>query len=95
MRRFDFRIHFDYLNVEGAMLLTRDLANRFDIALPDEATLHQALKPITTLAPGDFAAMARRLSVRQPVQDFEGLLKLLKNEVAYKNPAGRTIGFHR
>lgn len=59
MRRFDFRIHFDYLSVEGAMLLTRDLANRFDIALPDEATLHQALKPITTLAPGDFAAMAR------------------------------------
>ena len=95
MRRFDFRIHFNYLNVEGAMLLTRDLANRFDIALPDEATLHQALKPITTLAPGDFAAMARRLSVRQPVQDFEGLLTLLKNEVAYKSPVGRAIGFHR
>ena len=93
MRRFDFRVGFDYLTIGQAALLFADLCGLAGIAAPDHDTLMVWLAGMTRLAPGDFHVLARRLRIRKHSTSAEKLLEELQKECAYKEPEGRAIGF--
>jgi transitional endoplasmic reticulum ATPase len=93
MRRFDYLIRFDCLDVEGAQLLLADLAAAYSIALPPVEIQRAMLQDLKQLTPGDFAALYRRLRVRRQHPDAAGLVALLRDSVAYKHRDARPIGF--
>lgn len=93
MRRFDFVIRFDYLDVDGAMLLLADLAAAYQIALPEPAIQRAMLQDLKLLTPGDFAAIYRRLRVRRRYPDAAGLVKMLRDSTSYKAGDAKPIGF--
>jgi transitional endoplasmic reticulum ATPase len=93
LRRFDMKLRFLPLRTEqAAELLARHLATA---GLP-EAT-PEALRQISrlsTLTPGDFAAVERRHRF-QPLASPEEFVRALAEECAQKVPASRgTIGFN-
>lgn len=93
MRRFDFVIRFDYLDLDGAVLLLGDLAAAYNIALPDVSVQRALLQDLKQLTPGDFAALYRRLRVRKRYPDAAGLVAMLRDAIAYKAGDARPIGF--
>ena len=93
MRRFDFIIRFDYLDLDGAMLLLADLAAAYQIALPEPAIQRAMLQDLKLLTPGDFAAIYRRLRVRRRYPDGAGLVKMLRDSTSYKAGDAKPIGF--
>jgi AAA+ superfamily predicted ATPase len=93
MRRFDFVIRFDYLDLDGAMLLLADLAAAYQIALPEPAIQRAMLQDLKLLTPGDFAAIYRRLRVRRRYPDAAGLVKMLRDSTSYKAGDAKPIGF--
>lgn len=93
MRRFDFVIRFDYLDLDGAVLLLGDLAAAYNIALPEPAVQRALLQDLKQLTPGDFAALYRRLRVRKRYPDAARLVAMLRESIAYKAGDARPIGF--
>jgi len=93
MRRFDFFIRFDCLDVDGALLLLGDLAHAYGISLPEPAVQRALLQDLQQLTPGDFAAIYRRLRVRKQYPDAAGLVKMLRDSISYKASDTRPIGF--
>jgi SpoVK/Ycf46/Vps4 family AAA+-type ATPase len=95
LRRFTFKVPFDYLPPDKAARLFRQA---FQSWLPpdgplDESELVRALRGLACLAPGDFAAVARRgraLGARWTAQQLVSELAL---EVSVKERAARPIGF--
>ena len=84
LRRFGFKVKFDALTPEQAMLAYRHF---FDRAPP------AAAGRIGGLTPGDFAVVARRLRFLD-AQDDAAILGLLEQEVAVKSKGLRPIGFN-
>lgn len=93
MRRFDFRVGFDYLTQDMAALLFRDLCELAGADAPDEQRLHAWLAGLHRLTPGDFHVLARRLGIRKNTPSAEALFEQLRNECAYKEDEARGIGF--
>lgn len=96
MRRLDFKIHFDWLQPEQRWRLFLDLAGTAGLSARGSAArrLRERLDDIGCLTPGDFALLARRLSIR-PVKSADELVELLDRE-AHRKPERRTgkgIGF--
>jgi transitional endoplasmic reticulum ATPase len=93
LRRFDLKLRFLPLRTEQAtQLLARHLATA---GLP-EATPEalRQLARLSTLTPGDFAAVERRHRF-QPLASPEEFVRALAEECAQKVPASRgTIGFN-
>lgn len=96
LRRFDFKLKFDYLKPEQAWilfqaimgtLLTRRSASK-------KQYYQQQLAAMSCLTPGDFAAVRRKLSVLGESKNTELFLKSLRDELSFK-PSGfkRSIGF--
>lgn len=93
MRRFDFRVGFDYLTIQQAAVLFTDLCELAGIPAPEEATLMEWLAGMTKLTPGDFHVLARQVRIRRYTPSAEQLLRDLRKECAYKESAERPIGF--
>lgn len=93
MRRFDFRVGFDYLTIQQAAVLFTDLCELAGIPSPEEATLMEWLAGMTKLTPGDFHVLARQVRIRRHARSAEQLLRDLRKECAYKESAERPIGF--
>jgi SpoVK/Ycf46/Vps4 family AAA+-type ATPase len=93
LRRFDLKVHFDYLRPEQAWILFQDVAGR--LGLPADPTLIPALGDLGTLTPGDFATVVRQARMNPP-KDADDLLTRLDAECRAK-PEGRRrpIGFTR
>ena len=85
MRRFDAKVCFDYLTLDGACQMLRDLADVFSITVPGDEDLADMLMGLTQLAPGDFALIARRLHIIQDKPDVTGLVDLLRRETSFKS----------
>ena len=84
LRRFAFKVKFDYMTPAQTAAAYRRF---FDRAPPP------ALRELTALTPGDFAAVARQLRYRGEDARADGvLLGLLEQEMAVKN-LPRRIGF--
>ena len=94
LRRFDVKLRFDWLTAaQAAALATEHLAL---LGLPPlDATQLARLQQLKVLAPGDFAAIARRHRFA-PFVHAEAWLQALAEECRLKAPlyGKRSIGFH-
>jgi len=96
LRRFDFKLEFDYLKAEQAwQLLKGYLEDAFSKLSPQKkSTLKKQLLSMQLLTPGDFAAVRRKLTVLGETDDADHFVKALQEEVSFKNDGSkRAIGF--
>ncbi len=85
LRRFTFKVRFDYLTGEQASLLLR---STFGVEAPA-----RDLGRIGPLAPGDFAVVRRRLALLGQAPTANEVLAELRREVEARSPLSRAIGF--
>lgn len=64
MRRFDMKVHFDYLRPDQAWAMFEDAARRLGIE-PDPM-VHGTLSSLGDLTPGDFATVLRQARLSRP-----------------------------
>jgi len=91
LRRFDLKLHFDYLKPEQTRRLLVSYCSSLDLTEPEAQDLAMA-DSIETATPGDFAAVARQQRF-QPFHDAGGLLRAVIAESEIKNRRSRQIGF--
>ena len=91
LRRFDLKLHFDYLKPEQTRRLLASYCRSLDLTEPEAHDLAMA-DSIDTATPGDFAAVARQHRF-QPFQDAGGLLRAVIAESEIKTNRSRRIGF--
>jgi hypothetical protein len=96
LRRFALKIEFRFLRPEQSMTLFRAIfgeALAAPMAYEEEAAVAAALSRLGSLAPGDFAAVARRVGwLGRPASAAE-LVAELEAEVRLKRAAPRAVGF--
>lgn len=97
LRRFDFKIRFDFFNVEQTW---QYFNSQLGLAITQQfyeqkvAHLYPKLSQLTQLAPGDFATVARRHKVMGEKLSPETLLAGLVHEHSLKTAAqSKPIGF--
>lgn len=92
LRRFDFKLRFDWLRPEQAGRLLERLSALLELTPPSESML-ASLSALPCLTPGDFSAMARRHRI-QPFADTAELVSALAAEIALKPESSqRRAGF--
>jgi len=91
LRRFDIKLHFDYLRPEQAARLLESYCKNLKLPPPTPADLTLA-SDMQHSTPGDFAAVARQHKF-QPLHDAGGLLEAVTRELAHKGGHLRRIGF--
>lgn len=84
LRRFDFKLSFDYLSAER---LGETFKTFFRMTAPTE------LEALTNLTPGDFAIVKRRAEVLGKEDDAEVIVCMLKEESEFKPERINPIGF--
>ena len=91
LRRFDLKVHFDYLRPEQAWIMFLDAARRLDIEPDPMAKV--GLASLGILTPGDFATVLRQARMNRP-KDSRDLLGRLEAECQVKPDHRRKpIGF--
>jgi SpoVK/Ycf46/Vps4 family AAA+-type ATPase len=91
LRRFVFKVEFRFLRPEQAQALFRAF---FPEAVPgSEEMIDARLRRMASLAPGDFAAVARRTRALGALPDADALIRMLEAEVSVKRVAPRPVGF--
>lgn len=92
LRRFDCKIHFDYLLPQQSRTLLR--AHLEELGLDDPAQAAEArVASLNRLAPGDFAAVRRRARFK-PLASADEFVQALGREIALKKGGQqRPIGF--
>ena len=97
LRRFDFKIRFDYFNAEQAWMYFNTVIGQTlkgDFSKQQATHLHPILTQLTQLTPGDFAAVKRRHQVMGEQLTPDSLLAGLEQEHRLKtNGQSRPIGF--
>lgn len=95
MRRFDFKISFDYLKPEQALEMAIDFLQVFGVPLTKQGrVMLEANLARLKLAQGDFAALLRRYSVINEKPKVRKLCEELKKEVGFREEEKRRpIGF--
>ena len=94
LRRFDFKLRFEWLDLQQRRQLFEHYVQRFDLKRDmEEPERLRELSKLDCLAPGDFAALSRRLEAHVGCGERE-LLQWLGGEQALK-PGARVsrIGF--
>ncbi|AOA56918.1 AAA family ATPase [Acinetobacter larvae] len=92
LRRFDFKLHFDYLNYAQRWALLQKVAQQLKIAV-SEQEVSARLQRLNKLCAGDFAVIVRQ-AYFHGFADADALLQHLADEMAVKNPQSTAIGFH-
>lgn len=97
MRRLDFKIHFGWLQPDQRWRLFLDLARHAGLRVAGVRArkLRQRLDRMECLTPGDFAMLARRLTIRSEPKSAQELADLLERETRHKRELNqsRGIGF--
>jgi transitional endoplasmic reticulum ATPase len=91
LRRFDMKLHFDYLDPRRIRELLGAWCRSLGIAPPAHEH-HSMIDSMECVTPGDFAAAARRHHF-QPFADAADFLHALKDDCAMKTENARRIGF--
>ena len=92
LRRFDLKLHFDYLKPEQSQKLAKDHAKKLGLSALTDTNL-KTLEILTALTPGDFTAVARRHRFA-PFERVDDWLNALKEECNLKQvKVNRKIGF--
>lgn len=92
MRRFDHKVHVDYLKPEQVWELFQQKLASWGIAIKNAKACRCRLDAMTCLTPGDFSVIARR-HVLMPFENALVVVDALVEENAFKRPAARRIGF--
>jgi len=93
-RRFVFKIRFDWLRPEQAVRLFRDSLGPFvESKRGDMRRAERYVSELSQLAPGDFAAVRRRLTALGSRTTPMQLIKELTAELAAKGNPGQLVGF--
>ncbi len=93
LRRFDLKVKFDYLKPEQICELLIRHCESLGFNIPTQSD-QQQLSRLTTLTPGDFAAVVRQHRFR-PIANPAELVVALKRECEVKEGGDRVpIGFH-
>ena len=95
MRRFDFKVGFDYLTTGQAVQMAINLCSALDVKLSqhEKKRLHLDLDNLD-LSHGDFATLFRRYSVLKTTPDVDTLISDLQLETGFrKSSVLRAIGF--
>jgi SpoVK/Ycf46/Vps4 family AAA+-type ATPase len=90
LRRFVFKVEFGYLRPEQAVALFETMFPEAPLSARERAELAR----LTTLTPGDFAAVARRVRALGARPSAGELCVLLRREVEAKEAAPREVGFN-
>jgi SpoVK/Ycf46/Vps4 family AAA+-type ATPase len=94
MRRFDFKVKFDYLTTAQAVEMAAELLKVFKVPLTKQGrVMLEANLGRMKLAQGDFAALLRRyIAIGEKVK-VRKLCEELKTEVGFRVQERRPIGF--
>jgi len=86
MRRLDFKIHFGWLKPEQRWRLFLNLARHVGVNVRGGAArkARRIVDDLDCLTPGDFAMLARRLTIRPQVESGLALAELLEKEMKLK-----------
>ena len=91
LRRLDIKIHFEPLKPIQVRAGFVSLCNALQL-LCSEDDLHK-VSGLSGITPGDFACVARRLGFAQVPTTADGLITLIEEELALKDPVKRPMGF--
>lgn len=92
IRRFDFKIRFDFLLPEQAWHLFENLCNTLSLPVP-HIELKTTLAHIKGITPGNYATVARQSRLRKII-NCEDALDALRQECVFNQEShGRRIGF--
>ena len=90
LRRFDFKLKFDYLkNKQAWKLFQRYMCETEQ----DIDHLRDEMNQMNTLTPGDFATVQRQLGILGKASVPEEFMTALKQELKFKQTLNRPIGF--
>lgn len=97
LRRFDFKVKFDYLSPEQRWALFQQESQRLGGKLPNDsealAALKQKIHRLTKLTPGDFAVVSRQVAVLGKKPEPERIIAVLEQECKAKGETFSQIGF--
>lgn len=97
LRRFDFKVKFDYLSPNQRWLLFQRECQRLGGQLPSNpenlAIFKQQVQRLTKLTPGDFAAVSRQVAVLGVIPQPERMIQVLEQECKAKGETFTSIGF--
>jgi len=97
LRRFDFKVKFDYLTPEQRWALFQQESQRLGGRLPSDdealAKLKQQIHRLTKLTPGDFAVVSRQVAVLGKTPEPERVIAVLEQECKAKGETFSQIGF--
>ena len=92
LRRFDFKIGFDYLRPAQRVAMMQRLITDLDAAAPKPEEL-ATLDRLDCLTPGDFAVVRRQFEFSETSPNASELIDSLRAEARAKMPAKAAIGF--
>ena len=93
LRRFDYKVRFNYLNPDQRWTLFEDVLQQFGGEPPEKGTWTRRLAPMNQLTPGDFAVAYRQFYLKTVPSSAEALCQILEKECRLKEGAHRGIGF--
>lgn len=97
LRRFDFKVKFDYLSPEQRWALFQQECQRLGGDLPTNpeslAIIKQQVQRLTKLTPGDFAVVSRQVAVLGTIPQPERMIQVLEQECKAKGETFAQIGF--
>lgn len=91
LRRFDFKIHFDFLTYPQRLQLLQHVCQQLKITF-DEQQVKPRLAALNRLCAGDFAVIVRQ-SFFYPFADVDAVLQHLADEIKVKYQSSQAIGF--
>lgn len=94
LRRFTFKVRFDYLKPEQRRTLFEATWHRLNPqGGPLDEPLHRRLAHLENLTPGDFATVARQWTTLGQIPEATALVTALEEECRVKGGLARGIGF--
>jgi SpoVK/Ycf46/Vps4 family AAA+-type ATPase len=94
LRRFDFKIHFDYLKAEQSWVLFQQTLEDQGADFTGNRSLKNSLSKVRDLTPGDFATVIRQSRLCKERMSADFLLSALTRESSFKKSShGAGIGF--
>ncbi len=91
LRRFDFKLHFDYLNYQQRLQLLGKVCETLNIGVV-EADIQNRLATLNKLTAGDFAIIMRQ-AFFHPFKDAHAVLAHLEDEMKLKGNSMSKMGF--
>lgn len=91
LRRFDFKMHFDFLNYAQRLTLLENVCEQLHLEV-NEAQVKNQLHSLNKLSAGDFAVIIRQACFK-PFEHVNAVLQHLEEEMSVKYKISGKMGF--